>query len=130
MNDLHEPHWPSLQPCMSITPCSAAARRMFLSSSASISMPTGSNRTRCFSPMVACLSTSEGRGEGGARGPPPSEPRSGLSRGRPAGRALPVVVGLERGPLVGGHLVQQHVRALHLGHPAKVVQCPHLLRVQ
>jgi ferredoxin len=48
-NDLQAAHWPSLQPCMSMSPCSEAARRIVCSSPTSISMPTGSNRTRCLS---------------------------------------------------------------------------------
>src|SRR5579859_5660526 len=134
MNDLQEEHWPSLQPCMSMIPCSNAARRIVWSSLTSISMPTGSNRTTCLS---AIAPSPAGRGE--ARGLDPRTPSlgflavtgcpSGLRRGRPAGRSLAVVVRLERRALFRRHLVEQDVRALHRGHPAQVVQRPHLLLV-
>src|SRR3954453_18943569 len=98
MNDLQAAHCPSLQPCMGMTPCSAAARRIVWSSATSISIPTGSNRTWGLSVI-----------------PVPS----GLRRRAP-GRALAVVVGDEGRALLVGHLVEQHVRRLHLGHPAQV----------
>src|ERR1700712_4949772 len=99
-NDLQAEHCPSLHPCMSISPCSDAERSTVCSSSTSISMPTGSNRTRCFSPM--------------------SVPR------RPSGRAALDVLGVELRAVLRAHLVEQHVRALQVGHPAQVVQRPHL----
>src|ERR1700747_1886272 len=43
--DLHDPHWPSLQPCMSAMPCRKAASKTVSPSWTSISTPTGSNRT-------------------------------------------------------------------------------------
>src|SRR3954454_19499322 len=135
-NDLQEAHWPSLQPCMSWTPCSAAARRMVWSSSTSISMPTGSNRTWCFSPIALPRSWSRadsgGGGPGGTRPSPSPDPRSGARGGgsRPAGRALAVVVGDERRPLLVGHLVEQDVRAGQGAEPLEVLGRPHLLRVE
>src|SRR3954468_18019282 len=136
--DLQEAHWPSLQPCMSWTPCSAAARRMVWSSSTSISMPTGSNRTWCFSPIALPRSWSraDSGGGGGGRGaprPPPSpDPRSGARGGgsRPAGRTLAVVVGDERRPLLVGHLVEEDVRAQQRAEPLEVLGRPHLLGVE
>src|SRR3954471_21452548 len=129
--DLQEAHCPSLQPCMSCTPCSAAARRMVWSSSTSISMPTGSNLTWCLSPISGCLrgaGSDVGRehgwrgGGGGPRATRPSPspgPRSGARGGgsRPAGRALAVVVGDERRPLLVGHLVEQDVRGQQRAEP-------------
>ena len=72
MNDLQEAHWPSLQPCISMIPCSAAARRMVWSSLTSISMPTGSKRTTCL-PDMTLLPGSAGREEAAesAGQPPP-----------------------------------------------------------
>src|SRR3954467_13420259 len=135
--DVHTAHWPYLQPCMSCTPCSAAARRMVWSESTSISMPTGSNRTWCFSPIDPPLGVAliPGRGSGGGPGgprPSPSpDPRSGArGGGRPAGRALAVVVGDERRPLLVGHLVEQDVRAEQRAEPLEVLGRPHLLRVE
>src|ERR1700729_40318 len=49
--DLHAEHWPSLQPCISISPCRNAPRRTVSSSSTSNSMPTGSSRTWKVCPM-------------------------------------------------------------------------------
>src|SRR3954466_1585766 len=125
--DLQEARCPSLQPCMSCTPCSAAARRMVWSESTSISMPTGSNLTWCLSPIAdtpSDLSRAGGSG-GGAGGPRPSpspDPRSGArGGGRPAGRALAVVVGDERRPLLVGHLVEQDVRAQQRAEPLEVL---------
>src|SRR4051812_14236866 len=138
-NDLQEAHWPSLQPCMSWTPCSAAARRMVWSSSTSISMPTGSNLTWCLSPIAGTPGWSvagrrragRGGGPGGTRPSPSPDPRSGArGGGRPAGRALAVVVGDERGPLLVGHLVEQHVRAEQRAEPLEVFGRPHLLGVE
>src|SRR4051794_26258283 len=106
-NDLQDAHCPSLQPCMSITPCSAAARRIVCSSSTSISMPTGSNLTTCLSPMESVV------GRCGAAG----------------GASLDVASG-ERGALVIGHLVQQYVRAGQRRALAQVVERPHLVGVQ
>src|SRR5918992_100500 len=132
--DLQAAHWPSLQPCMSWTPCSAAARRMVWSSSTSISMPTGSNPATCFSPhRVSRLweRAGFGRGKAGRARPPPSpDPRSGVGRGGAPGRSLTDVVGRERLALGVAHLVEQHVRALQVGHPAHVVERPHLLGVE
>src|SRR4051812_27811345 len=122
---------------MSMIPCSAAPRRTVCSSSTSISMPTGSNRTTCRSAMDA--SARSGR-EGGAGGAAAGLLRlllrvlrvggSAVCRSRPARGATADVVGVERLLLLGGHLVEQHVGALQRRHPAKVVQVPHLLRVQ
>src|SRR5947209_17160291 len=151
MNDLQEAHCPSLQPCMSMTPCSAAARRMVWSSLTSISMPTGSKRMTCFSVMPprglrwirqvigkVSLETEPGSKQGGRRGRPGNrEPgcplRSAalaLRRSRTAGRALLDVASVERIPLLSRHLVEQHVRAEDLGHPPQVIQGPHLLGIQ
>src|SRR3982751_4183541 len=116
--DLQAEHWPSLQPCMSWMPCSVAARRIVWSSSTSISMPTGSNRTTCFSPIDRLsrygpdLRRWERRGHGGGgaddgvAGPSPSpDPRSGARGGcRTAGGALLVVVSDEGGALGVAHL--------------------------
>src|SRR3954454_13928694 len=136
--DLQAAHWPSLQPCMSWTPCSAAARRMVWSSSTSISMPTGSKRTRCLSPMAHVFSRIGwswaggcGGGPGGTRPSPSPDPRSGArGGGRPAGRALAVVVGDERSPLLVAHLVEQDVRGQDGAEPLEVLGRPHLLRVE
>src|SRR3954449_6278453 len=132
-NDLQAAHWPSLHPCMSWTPCSAAARRMVWSSSTSISMPTGSNRTTCFSPTAGPHGDGRDgwRGKGGRAGPSPSpDPRSGVGGRRAAGGTLADVVGGERGALVVAHLVQDHVGAQQRTHPPHVVQRPHLLRIE
>src|SRR6476620_10538 len=133
--DLQEAHWPSLQPCMSWTPCSAAARRMVWPASTSISMPTGSNRTWCFSPIALPRGLSWaggcGGGPGGTRPSPSPDPRSGArGAGRPAGRALAVVVGDERRPLLVAHLVEQDVRGQDGPEPLEVLGGPHLLRVE
>src|SRR3954452_9287098 len=108
MNDLHAEHWPSLQPCMSMMPCLKAALRMVSSSSTSISMPTGSNRTVCVFPTVA---------------------RSALPGERPAGRPALLVGRHVLLALLGRHLVQQHVGAVERDS-ADVVQRPHLLRIE
>src|SRR3954462_15184475 len=142
-NDLQEAHWPSLHPCMSWTPCSAAARRIVWSESTSISIPTGSNRTWCFSPISGGLRgavrTSAGgpggdrAGEGRQGRPSPSpDPRSGARGGgsRPAGWALAVVVGDERRPFLVGHLVEEDVRAQQRAEPLEVLGRPHLLGVE
>src|SRR4051812_12232942 len=133
--DLQEAHWPSLQPCMSWTPCSAAARRMVWSESTSISMPTGSNLTWYFSPIALPRGLSRaggcGGGPGGTRPSPSPDPRSGARGGRrPAGRALAVVVGDECRPLLVGHLVEQDVRGEDRAEPLEVLGRPHLLRVE
>src|SRR3954454_16737581 len=145
--DLHAAHCPSLQPCMSMIPCSAAARRMFWSSLTSMSMPTGSNRTRCLSLMSSLSRWLVVDGAGGANGLGPSHeplvrasvrrltPRSPsvgsrLRRRRPAGPAATDVVRVERLLLVLGHLVQQDVGALQRWAPTQVVERPHLLRVE
>src|SRR3954469_509139 len=135
--DLQEAHCPSLQPCMSWTPCSAAARRIVWSESTSISIPTGSNRTRYLSPIAGppggrSRAGGGGGGPGGTRPSPSPDPRSGARGGgsRPAGRALAVVVGDERRPLLVGHLVEQDVRAQQRAEPLEVLGRPHLLRVE
>src|SRR3954470_13121257 len=106
MNDLHAEHCPSLQPCMSMMPCRKAALRIVSSSLTSISMPTGSKRTVCVSPMLCSLA-----GE------------------RTAGGAAALVVGHVGLALGRGHLVQQHVGAVERD-PAALVERPHLLRIQ
>src|SRR3954454_21771444 len=93
---------------MSMMPCLKAALRMVSSSSTSISMPTGSNRTVCVLPTCAC---------------------SVLPGERPAGGAALLVVGHVGLALLGGHLVQQHVGAVERDPPA-LVQGPHLLRIE
>src|SRR4051795_152136 len=135
--DLQEAHCPSLQPCMSWTPCSAAARRIVWSESTSISMPTGSNRTRYLSPIAGppgdrSRAGGGGGGSGGTRpSPSPAPPwGGGGGGGRPAGRALAVVVGDEARPLLVGHLVEQDVRAQQRAEPLEVLGRPHLLRVE
>src|SRR6185312_16169605 len=121
---------------MSWTPFSAAARRIVWSSSTSISMPTGSNRTMCFSPIAASLERmrvgpGRERAGGGSAGPHPSpDPRSGVRRCRPTSRALLPVVLDEGGAASVVHLVEQHVRAAQRRATAHVVQRPHLLGVQ
>src|SRR5215831_14617291 len=69
--DLHDEHCPSLQPCMSMTPCSNALRRIVWSSPTSISMPTGSNRTTCLPAMgsLRCRAASHSRISRGCRAP-------------------------------------------------------------
>src|SRR4029450_5794613 len=134
-NDLHDDHWPSLQPCMSCTPCSAAARKIVWSSSTSISMPTGSNRTICFSPIAAFLGArvgpGRGRAGGGSADPPPSpDPRSGVRGCRSTGRALLPVVLDERRTSGVVHLVEQDVRAAQRRATPHVVERPHLLGVE
>src|ERR1700760_2795855 len=137
-NDLQAAHWPSLQPCMSMIPCSAAPRRTVCSSSISTSTPTGSKRTRCFSAI-----TTSGLGLRETGGPKASlrpsrradyrallRLMSVVSRSWPTGRALLDVVGVEGVALLLRPLVEQHVRALNRRHAAQVVQLPHLLRVQ
>src|SRR6266852_9491110 len=145
MNDLQEEHCPSLQPCMSMMPCSAAARRTFWSSSTSISMPTGSNRTTCFSPMTPSellkggrLWAADERANDGVRseGSRTKPQTCGSLAGQtsvvdrePAAGAATDVPRVEGRPLLRRHLVEQDVRALHRRHPAQVVQRPHLLLV-
>src|SRR6478752_10098646 len=93
---------------MSMMPCRKAALRMVSSSSTSISMPTGSNRTVCVLPTIA---------------------RSALPGERPACGAALLVVGHVLLALLGGHLVQQHVGAVERD-ALDVVQRPHLLGVK
>src|ERR1700761_4349529 len=132
-NDLHAAHWPSLQPCMSISPWRKAPRRTVSSSSTSNSIPTGSRRTWNVSPMasgprmprrrpavvfrpIASLST----GSGGLLG------RLG---GPAAGRAASLVLGDVGLALLRRHLVEEDVGALE-GVALHVVQRPHLLGIQ
>src|SRR3954454_23748622 len=91
---------------MSMMPCRKAALRIVSSSSTSISMPTGSKRTVCVSPMVFA--------------------RSG---GGPAGRAPALVVGHVGLALLRRHLVQQHVRAVERD-ALDLVERPHLLGIE
>src|ERR1700722_2872272 len=141
-NDLQAAHWPSLQPCMSMMPCSAAARRTVWSSLTSISMPTGSNRTVCFgfsaigAPLVKlprpAPPTWLGRGRSRWNTRPFGIKGFGLlaRRGGTTRRALLDVVGREGRALLVGHLVEQHVGRLDVGHPTQVVERPHVLRVE
>src|SRR5205823_4393738 len=133
-NDLQEAHWPSLHPCGSMTPCSKAARKTVWSSSTSISIPTGSNRTTCLSAMNFLARTPEaaakrpsepGRTRGEIWSFPASVfqlvtacPAAGLvsRRRRPSGRSLTHVVGAESLAFLVGHLVEEHVRALQVRH--------------
>src|SRR5947209_14958624 len=144
-NDLQEAHWPSLHPCGSMPPCSKAARKTVWSSSTSISMPTGSNRTTCLSAMNFLAENARGRSEATIGAGKDLQARSDpsqlrciqlvtacsaavlLSRWRrPAGRSLTHVVGAESLPLLVRHFVEQHVRALQRRHAPHVVQRPHL----
>src|SRR3954451_5488994 len=135
--DLHDAHCPSLQPCMSMIPCSAAARRTVWSSSTSMSMPTGSNRTTCLS-LMGWSSAPSSLGWGGGEGPgaAPSPPYGGWScgsgvRGRgTAGGGSPDIGRVEGLLLVLRHLVEEDVRALQRWAPAQVVERPHLLGVE
>src|SRR5260370_34561262 len=120
-NYLQEEHWPSLQPCISMMPCSNAPRRIVCSSSTSISMPTGSNRTTCLSDMAPladrALEMDAGRRAAGrALGPPPllvtvrlPDPligyRSPSSWRCAASGVFPDVVAAECLPLLKRHLV-------------------------
>src|ERR1700730_12496934 len=151
-NDLQEEHCPSLQPCMSMIPCSAAARRIVWSSLTSISMPTGSNRTTCLSAMTPSRTTNHelrtttcglrlrtaGRRWGG-RGLAAALPscllvplgyRSAIRGRRTARGALAHIVRVEGLTLFWRLLIEQHVGAQHRAHPAQVVQRPHLLGVE
>src|SRR6195256_2119614 len=125
--DLHAEHCPSLQPCMSMTPCRNAALRTVSSSSTSISMPTGSKRTVCLAPIrvLSCLGTCGTRAPG--RGPWLSRRLAGYGC-RPAAWAALAVVSGERLTFLGGHGVQQDVGAWE-GTPAEVVERPQLLRI-
>src|SRR3954468_7525308 len=134
---LQAAHCPSLHPCMSIRPCSDAARSTVCSSCTSISMPTGSKRTTWDSPMNACFPPGWGAPGRAARG------RAGLpglrwwglrtsaeGRCRASSRPAADVVRVEGLLLLGRHLVEQDVRALQRRAPTQVVERPHLLRVQ
>src|SRR4051794_20463964 len=145
MNDLQAEHCPSLQPCMSMIPCRNAALRTVSSSSASISMPTGSNRTVCVLPMAwrGSLASRPRRRGGAGRGgwdpnPRPAPPPDvawrvasgrGALRRRPTGRPARPVVRDVRLALLRRHLVQEDVGALE-GDALHLVQRPHLLRVE
>src|SRR5580693_3064398 len=145
MNDMHEAHWPSLQPCMSMIPCSAAARRIVWSSPTSISMPTGSKRTLCLSGTVTSLRLPQSLPAGGLSRPPDPPGRlapargsfhgpvpdkgPSLSGGVTARGTTADVAGVERGALLVAHLVEDYVRRLERCHPAQVVERPHLLLV-
>src|SRR5262245_51638516 len=150
--DLQDEHCPSLQPCMSMTPCSNAPRRIVWSSSTSISMPTGSNRTTCLSAMGSLTvsrsapfpGTSRGPDRGSRTGGPRAKAsgppflwvcllsnagrRSGVDREAAAGAAA-AVLGCELLALLRGHLVEEHIGALQRRAAAQVVQRPHLLLV-
>src|SRR5262249_36689186 len=148
--DLQDEHCPSLQPCMSMMPCSKAERRIVCSSSTSISMPTGSNRTTCLSAMVPsqvsrCARPWASRSVGKRRraeglGRRPSflialclyccwlGRRSRVDR-EAAGGAGAVVLRHEGLAVFRRHLVEQDVGALQRRAPAQVVQRPHLLLV-
>src|SRR4051794_19412410 len=139
-NDLHAEHCPSLHPCISMMPWRKAALRIVSSSSASISMPTGSNRTVCVLPMA----------RGGARAPvgAGAEParalrpggsassvkrrarsaRGALRRRPPRGATRPVARDVALA-LLGRHLVEEDVGALE-GDALHLVERPHLLRVE
>src|SRR5690349_2525329 len=96
---------------MSISPCRNAPERTVSSSSTSNSMPTGSSRTVCFSPMSGSS-------------------RPGFLRRRgPAGGAAALVLGDVLLALLLAHLVEQDVRALQRV-AADLVQRPHLLRIE
>src|SRR3954452_23821178 len=108
---------------MSMMPWRKAALSSVSSSSACISMPTGSNRTVWVFPMAAAAA--------GGAGTPPAGRGSGLGAlGRRAtGGAARPVVGDVLLALLGGHLVEEHVGALE-GDALHLVERPHLLRVQ
>src|SRR5215213_10828187 len=115
---------------MSITPCRKAAWRTVSFSSASISSPTGSNRTVCRWPIPRLVRT------GGAPGRPACRwsghhyvnelLRLGLGEA-PAGAAALVLRDVVL-PLLRGHLVERDVGARE-GQVLHVVQRPELLRV-
>src|ERR671911_1416806 len=86
---------------------------MVSSSSTSNSMPTGSSRTVCFSPMEN----------------DPARPDAWLRGRRPAGWAAALVLGDVGLAVLVAHLVEQDVRALERV-AADLVQRPHLLGVE
>src|SRR4051794_18037958 len=122
MNDLQAEHCPSLQPCMSMIPCRKAAFRIVSSSSTSISMPTGSNRTVCVFPIGALW-------VGSRRAPPAPQSWSGGGLRWAARRPATLVVRHVLLALLGRHLVQEHVRAVERD-ALDLVQGPHLLGIQ
>src|SRR5215217_2635394 len=96
---------------MSWMPLRKAPRRT--ASSTSNSMPTGSSRTVCFSPMSRAVRLDA----------------HALLRRRPAGGAAALVLGDVRLAILRGHLVEEDVRALQRV-AAGLVERPHLLRVE
>src|SRR3954470_845641 len=108
---------------MSMMPWRNAALSSVSSSSACISMPTGSNRTVWVFPMAAVAA----RGAGA----PPARRGSGPgARGRRAtGGAARPVVGDVLLALLGRHLVEEDVGALERD-ALDLVERPHLLGVQ
>src|SRR6266566_3831742 len=131
--DLQAEHCPSLQPCISMTPCRNAALRTVSSSSASISIPTGSKRTVCLAPIRSSFPVRDARcqGPGGRRWPARLPPRlvelslAGDRRRSPAWAALAVLRG-ERLTFLGGPGIQQDVGAWE-GTAAEVIKRPQLL---
>ena len=104
---------------MSIRPWRKAALRTVSSSSASISMPTGSNRTVCVLPMFSLAAAAAAQRPGRPRGRRPGRSTSwrrasgrGALRRRPPGGAAGLVVRDVLLALLGRHLVEQDVRAL------------------
>src|SRR3954453_8795164 len=140
--DLHAEHYPSLQPCMSMMPWRKAAFRIVSSSSASISMPTGSNRTVCVLPMAWRARPRAAGGAGAKPGghdiarpaPPPGVTRRigsgrGALRRRPARGSACLVLRDVRVAVRGRHLVQEDVGRLK-GDALRLVQRPHLLGIE
>src|SRR5947208_1755441 len=131
--DLHAEHWPSLHPCMSMTPCRKAPCRTVSSSVTSISSPTGSNRTMCRSAIHSLASRSITDGGDGRRG----DSRGGhhrsmlplrrSRRGTSARAALPVLLCVLLA-LLRRHLVERDVGARE-GEVLHVVERPELLLV-
>src|SRR5918997_4673148 len=114
-NDLQAEHCPSLQPCMSWMPLRNAPRRTVSSSSTSNSIPTGSSRTVCFSPICHAVRL--------------VHRQLLLRRRRASGGAAGLVLRDVLLALLGRHLVDEDVRALQRV-AAGLVERPHLLRVQ
>src|SRR4051794_5896461 len=131
-NDLQAPHWPSLQPCISISPCRKAPFRTVSSSSTSNSMPTGSSRPVFVSPICSLpvpVAPGSSRPASGWLLPRLAFSDRRVLRGAAAARATGLVASDVLLPLLRRHLVQQHVGAVERV-TADVVERPHRLRIE